>query len=101
MHLPNILSNLQSAIYFIGILSVLVIVHEWGHFIAARICKMPVTDFSLFFGPRIWRIGKFRGTEYNIRSIPTLALFKNGREIARQAGVMDVAGIVSWAKSKI
>lgn len=41
------------------------------------------------------------GTRYNIRSIPTLALFKNGREVARQAGAMDVAGIVSWAKSKI
>jgi thioredoxin 2 len=37
---------------------------------------------------------------YNIRSIPTLALFKNGREVARQAGAMDVAGIVQWARSK-
>ncbi|OGT21438.1 MAG: thioredoxin [Gallionellales bacterium RIFOXYB12_FULL_54_9] len=36
---------------------------------------------------------------YNIRSIPTLALFKNGREVARQAGAMDVRGIVQWAKS--
>lgn len=40
------------------------------------------------------------GARYNIRSIPTLALFKNGREIARQAGAMDVSGIVAWAKSK-
>jgi thioredoxin 2 len=39
------------------------------------------------------------GARYNIRSIPTLALFKNGREVARQAGAMDVSGIVSWAKS--
>ncbi len=36
---------------------------------------------------------------YNIRSIPTLALFKNGREVTRQAGAMDVRGIVQWAKS--
>jgi thioredoxin 2 len=41
------------------------------------------------------------GARYNIRSIPTLALFKNGREVARQAGAMDVGGIVSWAKSKV
>ena len=41
------------------------------------------------------------GARYNIRSIPTLALFKNGREISRQAGATDVNGIVSWAKSKI
>ena len=41
------------------------------------------------------------GARYNIRSIPTLALFKNGREVARQAGAMDANGIVSWATSKI
>jgi len=38
---------------------------------------------------------------YNIRSIPTLALFKNGREVARQSGAMDVNGIVQWVRSKI
>ena len=38
---------------------------------------------------------------YNIRSIPTLALFRNGREIARQAGAMDTGGIVQWAKSLV
>jgi len=36
---------------------------------------------------------------YNIRSIPTLALFKGGKEIARQAGAMDTAGIVRWARA--
>jgi thioredoxin 2 len=40
------------------------------------------------------------GARYNIRSIPTLALFRGGREIARQAGAMDVGGIVRWARSK-
>jgi thioredoxin 2 len=38
--------------------------------------------------------------QYNIRSIPTLALFKGGKEVARQAGAMDVNGIVAWAKAK-
>ncbi|MDO8291929.1 MAG: thioredoxin TrxC [Gallionella sp.] len=38
---------------------------------------------------------------YNIRSIPTLALFRGGREIARQAGAMDAGGIVQWARSKV
>ena len=39
-------------------------------------------------------------SHFNIRSIPTLALFKGGREVARQAGAMDVSGIVKWARSK-
>ncbi len=37
---------------------------------------------------------------YNIRSIPTLALFKGGVEVARQAGAMDAGNIVRWARSK-
>jgi thioredoxin 2 len=39
-------------------------------------------------------------SRYNIRSIPTLALFAGGREVARQAGAMDAGGIVRWARSK-
>lgn len=40
-------------------------------------------------------------TRYNIRSIPTLALFRGGREIARQAGAMDANGIIRWTSSSI
>jgi thioredoxin 2 len=39
------------------------------------------------------------GARYQIRSIPTLALFMNGREVARQAGAMGAADIVRWARS--
>ncbi len=41
------------------------------------------------------------GARYNIRSIPTLALFSSGREIARQAGAMDAGNIVRWARSNL
>ncbi len=41
------------------------------------------------------------GAQYGIRSIPTLALFKNGQELARQAGAMSTANIVKWAKGQI
>jgi len=37
---------------------------------------------------------------FDIRSIPTLALFRNGREVARQAGAMSAADIVRWARAK-
>jgi thioredoxin 2 len=36
------------------------------------------------------------GAQFNIRSIPTLALFQGGREVARQAGAMGTADIVRW-----
>lgn len=37
------------------------------------------------------------GARFNIRSIPTLALFSAGREVARQPGAMGAADIVRWA----
>lgn len=39
------------------------------------------------------------GARYHIRSIPTLALFKGGREVARQSGAMNTQDIVHWARS--
>jgi thioredoxin 2 len=39
--------------------------------------------------------------QYNIRSIPTLALFKGGREVARTAGAMDLARLISWARGNV
>ena len=35
---------------------------------------------------------------FNIRSIPTMALFRNGQEVARQAGAMGAADIVRWVQ---
>lgn len=40
------------------------------------------------------------GARFNIRSIPTLALFANGREVARQPGAMGAAEIVRWARAQ-
>ena len=36
--------------------------------------------------------------QYQIRSIPTLAIFKGGKEIARTAGAMDLQNLINWAK---
>jgi thioredoxin 2 len=34
--------------------------------------------------------------QFNIRSIPTLIIFKGGNEIARQSGAMSAADIIRW-----
>ncbi|BCE02279.1 thioredoxin TrxC [Marinicellulosiphila megalodicopiae] len=39
------------------------------------------------------------GQQYNIRSIPTLAVFKGGKEIARQAGAMSESQLMDWLSS--
>ncbi len=53
---------------FVGF-SLLVIVHEAGHFVAAKATGMRVERFFLFFGPTIWSF-KRGETEYGIKSIP-------------------------------
>ncbi len=39
--------------------------------------------------------------QFGIRSIPTLALFQGGREIARQAGAMGAQDIVRWVSAQL
>ena len=41
------------------------------------------------------------GARFQIRSIPTLALFVNGREVARQAGAMSASDIVRWTRAQL
>lgn len=37
---------------------------------------------------------------FGIRSIPTLALFRNGQEVARQSGAMNLAGLQRWVHAQ-
>jgi thioredoxin 2 len=39
--------------------------------------------------------------QHNIRSIPTMIIFKNGREAARQAGALDLGSLINWVQSHI
>jgi regulator of sigma E protease len=51
------------------VLGVMVLVHEWGHFVVARLFKVRVDVFSIGFGPRLF--GFKRGaTDYRISAIP-------------------------------
>lgn len=51
------------------VLGVLVLLHEWGHFVVAKWCGVRVEVFSIGFGPRLW--GKKKGdTDYRISALP-------------------------------
>ncbi len=60
---------LETIFYFIVTLGVLVFVHELGHFLAAKLCRMRVDRFSIGFPPRAFgkRIGD---TDYCVSWIP-------------------------------
>lgn len=52
-----------------AIISVIIFIHELGHFAAARAAGIPVAALSLGFGPVLMR-KRFRGTEYRFSAIP-------------------------------
>jgi regulator of sigma E protease len=54
---------------FIGILVVLVLVHELGHFIVAKRAGITVEEFGIGFPPRISSV-MYRGTRYSLNWIP-------------------------------
>src|SRR3954468_6411296 len=62
---------LQTIIAFIVALGVLIVVHEYGHYLLARLCRVKVLRFSVGFGRplAIWRRGA-DGTEWVVAAIP-------------------------------
>lgn len=65
------LSVVGSILIMLLILTVLVVVHEWGHYIAARIFGVKVNEFAIFMGPKIYsRKGKKTGTVFSVRCLP-------------------------------
>ncbi len=52
------------------VLLLMILVHEWGHFIAGRICHVPINEFSIGFGPKIYAKKGKRETTFSIRAFP-------------------------------
>ena len=63
------MATLQMLVSFVVVLGILIVVHELGHFLMARLAGVGVERFSIGFGPVLWR---FRGkeTEYCVSAIP-------------------------------
>jgi regulator of sigma E protease len=64
-------SLVQTLAAFVVALGVLIVVHEYGHYLAARLCNVRVLRFSVGFGRplALWRIGR-DATEWVIAAIP-------------------------------
>lgn len=57
------------ALKVIFLLGFLVFIHESGHFLVAKLCKVKVNEFAIGFGPTIWKNEKGE-TKYALRLIP-------------------------------
>lgn len=66
------MTTVMSAVFFfIVAIGVLVVIHEYGHFLVARACGVKVLRFSVGFGKPLWRWnGRRDNTEYVIAAIP-------------------------------
>ena len=62
-------SFLISAIKIVILLGVLITIHELGHFLMAKFCKVKVNEFAIGFGPTIWK-KQGKETKYSLRLIP-------------------------------
>ena len=63
------ISFLINAIKIIFLLGFLIFIHEGGHFIVAKLCKVKVNEFAIGFGKTIWQ-KQGKETKYAIRMIP-------------------------------
>jgi regulator of sigma E protease len=60
---------LQTIVLFAIVLGIMVLIHELGHFVMAKLCKVKVEVFSIGFGPRV--VGfKYGDTDYRISALP-------------------------------
>lgn len=63
------ISFIINALKIIFVLGFLILIHEAGHFFVARLCKVTVNEFSIGFGPVIWK-KQGKKTKYTLRLIP-------------------------------
>lgn len=63
------LTFLISALKIIFLLGFLIFIHEGGHFLIAKACKVKVNEFAIGFGPTIWK-KQGKETKYALRLIP-------------------------------
>ena len=68
--LPTLLSTAKSIGVFVVALGILVFIHEFGHFLAARLVGVTVPEFAIGFGPKLFTYLRRRGTEYTVRLLP-------------------------------
>ena len=83
---------LVSTVAFVILVGLMVVVHEFGHFAVAKLCKVRVEAFSLGFGPRLFGF-KYGETDYKVCALPLGGYVKMTGETPDQvSGPGDTAG---------
>lgn len=62
----TVLLTILAAIFVFGIV---ILIHEGGHFVTAKLCGIKVNEFALGMGPKLFSFGK-KETKYSLRLLP-------------------------------
>ena len=71
---------MTTVIQLLLVLGLMVLVHELGHFVVAKLCKVRVEAFAIGFGTRLWGY-VHNGTDYRINALPLGGYVKMAGEI--------------------
>ena len=86
----------MSVLYFLLLVGVLVLIHELGHFAAAKLLDVKVLRFSIGFGRPLFRI-KLGETEYQIAAFPCGGYVRILGVDRNEAGAGDPDGVAGGA----
>src|ERR1700712_4647972 len=84
-------------VLFIG----LILIHEWGHFIAARRGGVTVEEYGIFFPPRLYKKRMKGGWNFTINLVPLggFVKLKGEHDTDTEPGSFGAATV--WTKTKI
>ena len=91
------LDTIISIIEFILALGTIILLHEFGHFIVGRLCKIDVEEFGIGYPPRLFKLFTWKGTLFTLNWIPFggFCRFKGEEDPENNGGL---AGANKWAK---
>ncbi len=76
------MATLWTIIQFVFVFGLIVFVHELGHFLMAVILGIPVAEFGFGYPPKLFRLFKWRGTDFTINAIPFGGFVRFEEEVA-------------------
>lgn len=62
--------TLLSGLVFVGVFAGVVLIHEFGHFVAARLLKVDVEEFGIGLPPRALKLFNWKGTDFTLNWLP-------------------------------
>jgi membrane-associated protease RseP (regulator of RpoE activity) len=73
---------------FILLVAAAMIVHEFGHLVAARICKVPASELGLGLGPKLFGF-RIRSVRFSLRAIPVASFVRLDSTVLKQRPIRD------------